>query len=53
MFKIQLSWCKQGNWEDTVYHPMAYDQALKIYKQISYLNQEHMYRIIPTGASKP
>jgi len=52
MFKLQLSYHKVGDWEDTVYHPMAYDTALKLHKSITRANPEHMYRLISTGASK-
>ena len=52
MFKLQLSWCKTGDWEDTVYPHMAYADALSTWRQVATSNKEHGYRIIYTGASK-
>ena len=53
MFQLQILFHNQGDWENTVYKPMAYDKALNICKkyQEEWANV-HSYRIISTGASK-
>ena len=47
MFKLQLQWKSEGDWLDTVWK-LPYDQALAMVQKLSYLHQEHNYRIIPT-----
>ena len=47
MFKLQLQWNNEGDWLDTVWK-LPYDQALKMLHKLSYLHQEHTYRMIPT-----
>lgn len=52
MFRLQLSWWKQGDWENTVYGPLPYDRALRLLSEYEKMFTEHSYRIIPTGGSK-
>ena len=53
MYRLQLQFHKQGEWENTVYQPLDYAKALKLLNEY---REEwegiHNYRIIPTGASK-
>ena len=44
MFRIQILW--QGQWENTVYHPMAEQFAVSILENLTYFNPEHTYRIV-------
>ena len=49
MYQLQLSWHKQGDWENTVYKPVDYAKALnllKVYK--TEFGHIHNYRIIKT-----
>jgi len=49
MFQLQLSWHKQGDWENTVYKPVPYDTALKLLKEYNtHWGNIHSYRIIKT-----
>ena len=47
MFQLQLRFFNQGNWENTVYKPMAYDKAKAI---LDHYNREwqgtHSYRLV-------
>ena len=53
MFRIQMKFNKTGDWENTVFLPMDYMRALDIMAMLNQLySTEHVYRIIPTGASK-
>ena len=46
MYQIQLQWNKQGEWMDTVYHPMPLMRALDIMADLNQLHSEHhCYRV--------
>ena len=34
MFKLQIQWMSEGNWEPTVYPPSPYDVTIKSHRNI-------------------
>ena len=46
MYKLQIQWMKEGNWEPTVYPPSDHKVALSRLQHYSKQFTEHNYRII-------
>ena len=46
MFKLQIQWMSEGNWEPTVYPPSSYDVSVKRYNEYTKSFPEHNYRIV-------
>ena len=46
MFKLQIQWMSEGNWEPTVYPPSSYDVSVKRYDEYTKEFPEHNYRIV-------
>ena len=53
MFKMQIQWHRKGEWIDCVFPPCEYATALSRQREYQERNEEHLYRIIPTGAYQP
>ena len=51
MFKMELQWMRKGEWHPCVFPPCDYSTALFRYQEYQKRNPEHLYRIIPTGAT--
>jgi hypothetical protein len=52
MYRLQIDWQKQGQWENTVWLPM---ELMKVLDLMAYYNREysheHAYRIIKEEAN--
>ena len=46
MFKLQIQWMSEGNWEPCVYPPTEYATAYYRFQEYSKSFPEHNYRII-------
>ena len=50
MYQLQLQFHKQGEWENTVFRPVEYAQALKLMNDYEEEWRDvHNYRIVPVG----
>ena len=49
MYKMEIQWCKEGEWKPTVFAPRDYTSALKLLAEYKSMWQHiHDYRIIKT-----
>ena len=46
MYKLQIQWMKQGDWEPCVYPPAEYATSYRRWQQYSKDFTEHNYRIL-------